>query len=119
MKQLADLRRRTQACTEPGRFVDRRGLGVEGEAGTVAGAYDAEGVVGVSLGGEGGGAVRVTLGPELLRDRRVEEVRLHRQDGSTEAVTARRARGGTSAETRLARRESAVLEVRVGGRGAA
>jgi len=118
IKQLAALRRRTEAFTVRGRFCDQQGMSVDTDAHVAAYVYDAGGSLGIVMSdvtegqGGSGGRVKLTLDPGTLGLKKLpESVRLYRQDGRAEALKTAAQGGRIELETRLGRWESAVLEV--------
>jgi len=115
VRRLAGLRRRTQDFTVRGRFLDRKGLRVDTDANIEAHVYDAGEKLGVILGEtattrEGGGKLKLSLDAAALERPAPREVRLHREDGSTEEVSPAVRDGELELETRLDRWETAVVE---------
>jgi len=113
---LAALRAKTYDVTLAGRFMDRTGLTVQADAEVTAAVYDCGPKVGIILGEGsrkpgGGGALKLELDSALLRERKVGEVMIHRQDGSSRSIAARKRRDSITLETRIGRWESVVIVV--------
>ncbi len=117
--RLAALRAKTVGITPSERFVDRIGLTMETDAAVTAAVYDAEAAIGVALGegsrkASGGGMVKLTLDRAVLRDRRIADVSLHREDGSSRHLSHTRRGDDLVLEMELGRWEAAVIEITTG-----
>jgi len=113
--RLAALRRKTREFTVDGRFLDRKGLVLDTDASVSAYVHDAGDTLGVILGEtakekSNGGTLKLRLDTAAIGRPAPREVRIHREDGSTEGLPFSARDDSVEVETRLGHWETAVVE---------